>query len=860
MRTRDKGTPVARTVRRYVDLSFDHPFSLLAIFLAVGAAAAWVAVDGLKVTTDLGSLLPEGTVSVSALDESKERIGSTDFFVIAIESKERDREAIARLQDTLAERIGEEWEDAAWVQVGRNTEFFERHALYYFSKGELEELHGIIEGELTRQMADSVPGMVNLLDDEDHASMGGGFEAELRAWASPQRVRAMGLPPQIEQELLSFFSKEAGAAGGERGAAEGGSGAEDRLIGPLNDVGVVLVQLERPSTDMDYARRSLERGEALIARVDPSTISDGLSAQVVGAYRSFMEVDSVSKDGKLATTVSVGFVLLLLLGFFRSVRAMLVIFLPLGVAGAVTMAVTSMTYGRLTVLTVFVLAMLAGMGIDYGIHLVGRVTQEIRHGADPRTATARALDRAGGALIAAASTTIASLLALLAGHFEGFKEFGIVASYGLAVCVLATLVMAPPLIAASERLRRRSRRTSPAGRATKSGVNPVASAIARRAGILFAGGVLIGAVLAFGATGVRFENDFRNLRGPRTGATIRYGRAIGKNSSTTPSVILGKDRRQMAAAHEYFMAHLEDPTISSFITLRTFVPALDRQEGRAEVIARIGELASKRAMDRVKGEGKRWVEELRRMTSARPFDENDLPAWAARIVTERNGSIGEIGHLYANVKDWNADSVREFKNRYSGLEIDGRPLAIANSAFILADVVEMVRRDGGRLLLVVSIVIAGILLAYSRSVRGALVMLLGVGCSALWTAGMMGLFGLKVGLYNVIVIPVVLGVSIDTAIHIYHRHLELGGAGLGRNLATTGAMVTLSSWTTVCGFTGLLLVSHLGLRTIGQLACVGVASSWLSMAMLLPFLLKTFVPAGKARDVSGPAEGAATVL
>ena len=823
-----------KTIERYVRLSFRRPLLLVSAALALAAGCAWYASKNLAVVTDLSTLLPEGTASVAALDESKRRIGSTDFFTIAIESKSKDARAIARMQDALAACIESDWPDARWVQVGRDTAFFRRHALYYLPDEKLVELRDLLDEEVIRQSSKSLPGMVNLLDDEPEESKGAG-RRRLEDWYEADLPERLGLPQQVADEFHGFFGRA------EAGPSDGPSLPPDltgRLIGPLGDVGVVLVQLDAPSTDLDYARQALERGTRLIDAIDPASVAADLEVEVVGAYRSFKEVDAVAGDGALATGISVSLVLVLMLAFFRSPRIIAAVIVPLACSGAAILALTAVVYGRLTVLTVFVLAMLAGMGIDFGIHLYGRLLDEVRAGRDTPAATAHSLRICGPALLAAAVTTIAALLTLLLGHFEGFKEFAVVAGLGLGLCLILTLLIVPPLVALMHRIvplrARPSRRDAiEPTRGRRSRVT-VLAVVALGAGLLLTG------VAAWFAPRVEFEYDFRNLRGPGTGASIRYGRAIGHDASTTPAVLLGASREQMRDVHEQLLERTErdpDSRIKSFVTLRTFVPPAEDQRRRQDLIRQIGAIASKPALRRVKGENRRLLDELLAMTDAEPFDHGDLPAWAARVIGERDGEVGRIGHVYARVKDWDAISVRELQRELESLETGGAPLSVACSSFILSDVIAMVQRDGARLVLSASAALLVILGAFTRRPLPTLILVGAIGCAALWTAGVMGLFGIRLGLYNLIAIPVVLGVGIDGAIHLYHGGRDLGRGGIARNLRTTGKLVTASSFTTIAGFSGLLFVSHQGLKTIGVLAGLGVGLSWLAVMLLLPFAL-----------------------
>jgi predicted exporter len=57
-------------------------------------------------------------------------------------------------------------------------------------------------------------------------------------------------------------------------------------------------------------------------------------------------------------------------------------------------------------------------------------------------------------------------------------------------------------------------------------------------------------------------------------------------------------------------------------------------------------------------------------------------------------------------------------------------------------------------------------------------------------------------------------------------------------LRSTGEHVTVGSLTTMIGFAGLMLSFHPGLRSIGELAVVGIGSTLLAALFFLPALLQ----------------------
>ena len=566
-------------VRWYVSLARRRPLLLLGIYLAITAGSLWPAYN-LDLITDLGALLPQDTPSVRALDESNRRVGSTDLFTIAIGSG--DLHAIASFQDAVARAIREgdpdkgiePWPDAGWIQVDKPTGFFKEHALVYVPRGELEELRDRLEDYFQFQAARI--GGLSLLDEEDEEQA----RRDLEEWFDPTLPDRLGMPSQVGRELSSYFEPES------EKQPEGPAlprELRDRLISPVDSTGAVLVRMSRPSTDIDYAEMALKRGGDLIEKLGPETYAPDLRAEVVGGYRSFKEVEAIGNDAKLATAISLGMVLVLFLVFFRRIRAVAVVVIPLAMGCTWMLGLTGLTYGRLTSITAFVVAMLIGMGIDYGIHLYSRAVSEVREGRTWEQALVLSITSTGRGLLAAAATTIASLLTLLAAHFKGFFEYGIIASYGIAFCFTCSVLVVPPLVFAFERLR-------PARYPPLPGSRDPSLLWGRSARTL----VLAGLALAAVVTGllvpqlgkVSFEHDFRNLRSKAVKQTIRYGKAIGRDAATSTDIILGASEEEMRRVHEELARRkLEDRRLRSFLTIATFVPRPAEQEERLEVIA-----------------------------------------------------------------------------------------------------------------------------------------------------------------------------------------------------------------------------------------------------------------------------------
>ncbi|MCB1215487.1 MAG: transporter, partial [Deltaproteobacteria bacterium] len=87
-------------------------------------------------------------------------------------------------------------------------------------------------------------------------------------------------------------------------------------------------------------------------------------------------------------------------------------------------------------------------------------------------------------------------------------------------------------------------------------------------------------------------------------------------------------------------------------------------------------------------------------------------------------------------------------------------------------------------------------------------------------------------------IPAILGMSVDNSIHFYHRYRELGSGSLGRVWSSSGLAALLASLTNGAGFVGLAFSIHGGLRSMGYLALLGLATCLITTLIFMPLALQ----------------------
>jgi predicted RND superfamily exporter protein len=109
----------------------------------------------------------------------------------------------------------------------------------------------------------------------------------------------------------------------------------------------------------------------------------GLTGQPVLDYDQMTQSE---KDATLASIVSLVLCALIFIYGYNETGRPVKATICLVVGLAYTLAFAALTIGHLNILTVTFVPMLIGLGIDYGVHLITRYEEELRHGktAEPR--------------------------------------------------------------------------------------------------------------------------------------------------------------------------------------------------------------------------------------------------------------------------------------------------------------------------------------------------------------------------------------------------------------------------------------------------------------------------------------------
>ena len=162
--------------------------------------------------------------------------------------------------------------------------------------------------------------------------------------------------------------------------------------------------------------------------------------EIAGVNLASTELRRIFKhDARLAVLVGLAIVTLLLWLDFRSfwLTALAIIQLLTGVIWM--LAMMRILDIKMNFVNAFVTTMILGVGIDYGIHIIHRISQE-------GLSNPTGLLETGKAVIMAAMTNVAGFGTLALSNYPGLRSMGVVSAVGSITCLITALTTLPALM------------------------------------------------------------------------------------------------------------------------------------------------------------------------------------------------------------------------------------------------------------------------------------------------------------------------------------------------------------------------------------------------------------------------------
>ena len=868
----DRYAPPATNYGRVALFCARHAYAVLSIYLLAASVALAFAIVKLTVNTDPGGMIARHLdFRQSFADYVKTFPSLENTFVVVIDSKDPElgREAAKSLAQSFAAR-GELFED---VYAPGTSAFFDDYGILYLDPDEVRRIaEEIGKAGPILQALGSQPNLAGLA----------GLTSQLA------QAGARGLvPPSIAPLFLEMTRTANAEADGKSRPLDwadlGGGTPKDTRTRWF-----VIAKPRLDFTKLDPAEAAIAEAKQIVA--DPEIRRQGkVSIALTGeAAVNAEEFEAVIEGASIAGLVSLLLVTLVIAIGLPALRLIVPALAMLVLGFMLTAGFAALAVGQLNMISVAFAVLFIGLGIDFAVHLLLRVAEYAKRATPLLPAIAMSADGTGPALALCTLTTSLAFLAFTPTDFAGMAQLGIIAAGGVVIAFVASLTLLPAVLALVP-MPGKWRRV-PLAPSISHNQDGMQHSTVR----LFA--TLAITALAFGCvftlSSARFDGDPINLKDPDSPTVIAFRDLLESDSSLAYAIQIIVEGPAEAEALTRKLQTL--PLVDEVQTIADLLPqdqeakltalnALKEQlpknpdngsdighkQRLASLLGVVGDLETIEKTEGASAEVRTAARNLH-LALLRIADANgslvaNLAALERALFAKLPETLSRLNHLAATGQvglaqlepeirqkyiagdgRWrvevtgkgdmrNEADLRAFVQQVRGVapQATGAPVEIAGAGDVVATAIRIACLAALGLVILV-------LVPLLRRLTDIALVIAPIAISALLLVGYTVMFDAPFNFANVIVLPLLLGLGIDSAIHYVMRARELQHSAVRQRDVTetsTPRAVLISALTTIGSFGTLWLSPHRGMSSMGELLTIAIIITLISTLIVLPQLI-----------------------
>ncbi|MCL7422706.1 MAG: MMPL family transporter [Methylobacter sp.] len=872
---------LVKTILWWEENILNRPWWLLAFSVIISGFVFHYTANNLTVNTNTAEMLsPELPFQQDRqrLEKAFPQDANTILMLVEGKTPEQTTDALQRITSGLQQQK----DQIRSVYIPDEGAFFDRNGLLYLSLKELQVL--------STKLANAQPFIGRLSQDN---SLNGLFELF---------GQALDASNGIELDMNAVFSK----AGEALQAAQQGRpyqlSWQQLMMDRSSGLGVTKrFIIAKPVLDFQ-AFLPAEKSLAVIDQVIAASLTGDLADVSVRLTGEVMleheEMQTVSEGTAIAGIVSMFLVCITLWIAYRSFKLMFATFFTLTIGLILSLGFAAFAVGHLNMISIAFGVLFIGMGDAYSSHFCLRYRELTLRGESPRDALRDTLTSTGGSLALCTVTAAIGLFAFIPTNYLGVSELGIIAGTSLVIALSTTFTVLPAVI----KIMPPKMRKQEDSRKTRSKLTSNWPLVYARP-IRWVTGILAVVSLAL-LTRVSIDFNPINLRDPDT-ESVKTFKYLLQSKDTSPMTLTSlaasaAEARNMEARFESL------DTVSKAVTLFDFIP--ENQDAKLALIEDLALILGPELDNFPEpSEGHAGIEALEKfhaiLKQRLAADNNDVMArldatldgfLAALQSLDPEARQATLNRLEASLLQTLPSTIRMLQNSLQASEIDlemlpkdmrerwrnqdgvyrvqALPKKDMNDLenireFILdaqqvdphvSDLPVSFLESMNEVILafqqafaVAFGVIALLLLVIMRNVKDTLLVLLPLLLASLFTAALTVLIDMPFNFANIIALPLLFGLGVDSGIHMAHR-LHYLKSNNGNMLSSSEAQgVFYGTLTTIFSFGSLAFTSHLGTASMGILLAVGLLLTLVCALVVLPaFSALRFQPQVKTEAVN----------
>ncbi|MGZ4954907.1 MAG: MMPL family transporter [Methylobacter sp.] len=846
------------------------PWTLLLLSLLLCGATLYYTIKNLEINTNTAEMLSPDLPfqqNQAHFNQAFPDDATTIIFVVEAETPEESSQAAGKLAEQLVK--ANDRFDSAYIPT--DNAFFRRQALLYLDQNDLDNF--------AQKLTDAQPFIGHMAQNYH---LEGLFDIIGHALNRHDHALPMDLNPillAIDDVLKNQLIGQSHYLSWQNILSS--DNYKDVAAQTESNRTIVIAKPKMHFNEMlpaDVALSAAREISHAIMAENPS-----LSIRITGETAlEHEELESVTKGATFSGLLSLVLVFAIQWIGLRSIRLLITTYIVLVMGLILTAGFAAITVGHLNVISIAFASLYIGLGVDYAIHICLHYREGKADSLSNSEAILISIRDVGSSLFLCALATAIGFFAFIPTDYAGVSELGVISGGGIFIGLIISLTVLPALFC-----------VFPVDK-VKPIRSPLTPAFIITFPFRFSTGIKIVSILlgigaCFVLTDLTFDYNPINLRDPNSESVVTIKELL--KSKTESPFALTALASNLQAADKITNELTHQPSVHESLTLASFV-AKDQDEKLATIedlnlmlggqlknfdnildtvnqqaaLIKFNEALKKAIVEhspnvpqqtlqqlqqRIEAFMKQTdttqtptasyiqleknilgllpftIERLRTSLTAIPFELADLPA---EIKSHWVSANGLYRVLITPEKDQNRpENLKEFVTQVQTVDNTVSGLPIINQAGGDAIVKAFINAFSGAFIAIVVL----LLLMY-RNVRKTLLVIMPLLLAALLTGATNVLLDNPFNFANIIALPLLLGMGIDSSILIMHRHHSSSGEDENLLQSSTTRGIIFSSITTLCSFSSLAFTAHQGMASMGLVLAIGLTFTVMCSLIVLP--------------------------
>lgn len=788
---------------------------------------------------------------------------NADTIIFIVEAATPEETAIASKQLLNSLKNSSHYFESSYIP--EDNAFFRQQALLYLSPEELENL--------ASNLTDAQPFIGYLTQNY---SLTGLFTILTQALEQQDSVISQSLPAllnSINQAIINTIRNQSYHVSWQTILNPSKLANKTRRI--------VIAKPKRDFYSMMPAAAAVKKAREITAQLSANmaNLKIGITGDVVLQHE---ELESIGDGAVLSGIGSFILVFLILFRCFHSFKLLFATIITLLIGLSLTAGFAAIAIGHLNVISISFAALYIGLGVDFAIHVCLHYREGIAQKHSHFIAIKKALHSVGFSLFLCALTTSIAFFAFVPTDYKGVSELGLISGVSMFISLGLSLVFLPALLSLLNLKKAHASENS-------NQTSWIKTVPLRYKKTIRSISILLAIACLFAIPYITFDSNPVDMRNPNSPSVIAFKNLL--KSTTDSPYALNALCKNIEETHSLVQKLKQLPTVSNTVTLTDLVPS--DQEDKLFTIEDLnmilGPQLSQFDSTLAPSDTPKVLSEFQNTLSS--VLKNNQSGISAEILQALSHSIGQyqaalqqstdpaqlnkrlddsilglLPHTISTLSqsltayEFNLDSLPDYiRNQwlsptgiYRVMILPKQDLNIpANLKQFALDVQSVAPAAVG---LPVGDLASGqavvnafkmafsfsfalitiLLLLILKSLYKTLLVLGPLILASLLTCSVNVLLGIPFNFANIIALPLLLGMGVDSGIHIMHCLHEQLEDNQHILQSSTARGVMFSSITTMSSFISLALIPHFGIASMGITLAVGISFTLICTLIVLP--------------------------